>query len=133
MSKPLEKILITASGPLPDAPVGDEHAKWVELSLDGRHDNFANAVWKMAGDTRSHDCEEEVGRLIATWNACSGVPTDKLGIGILNHAILQGERLREERDQLIEIVQFLLLHPDKITPKMAARAVLAYHGAEVPR
>lgn len=132
MSKPLEKILITASDPLPDAVTGKD-AAWVELSLEGRHGNFANAVWKMAGDTRSPDCEEEVGRLIATWNACSGVPTDKLSIGILNHAILQGERLREERDQLIEVIQFLLRHPDKITPKLAARAVLAYHGAEVPQ
>lgn len=132
MSKPLEKILITISSPLPDAVMGKD-AQWVELSLEGRHENFANAVWKMAGDTRSPDCEEEVTRLISTWNACLGVSADKLGIGVLNNAILQGERLRQERDQLIEVIQFLLLHPDKITPKMAARAVLSYHGAEVPR
>lgn len=130
MSKPLENILMTFSVP---EGIPDGSSVWAELSLQERHSGFANAVWKMKNDQRSPDCEEEVARVMATWNACSGVPTGKLGIGALNHAISELERLRREREDLIEVIQFLLRHPDKITPKLAAHAVLAYHGAEVPK
>jgi len=50
---------------------------WRELDL-GEHGGAGLIVWRMECDDRSPEQEAAAERLVACWNACQGVPTEKL-------------------------------------------------------
>lgn len=76
---------IAASGTAPNriesACLGDIEKRstgdWRDVDLPG-HGGAAQVVWRMEHDERSPVCEEQARRLVASWNACDGIPTKRL-------------------------------------------------------
>lgn len=109
---------------------------WVEID-SANHGAAALAVWRMEDDDRSAACEEFARRLVASLNACAGVPVEVLeanASGGLPWMVADQIEARVERHELLAALQPFVAHNSSeetitITMRTAdvarARAVMA--------
>ncbi len=98
--------------------LGDDLRGHVPISDEaGKHDAFAQVVWKMEDDERSPGCEATAKRLVACWNACEGIADPENAVArmrVANEKIPMWEATVYERNHLAHQRDVLFKALDRI-------------------